>query len=86
MFAEEKIFQIPFDDQLWINIENFVKNLSQLPLWKDRSMASTIFSGKNNYDYWKEIFETGNSIDGAVVLSNPLNYIEMIKSSENNAS
>ena len=50
MFIEEKIFQTPFDDQLWINIENFVKNLSHLPLWKDRSMASTIFSGKNNYD------------------------------------
>ncbi len=85
MFIEEKIFQTPFDDQLWINIDNFVKNLSQLPLWKDRSMASTIFSGKNNYDYWKEIFETGNSLDGAVVLSTPLNFIEMLKASENNA-
>ena len=83
MVAEEKIFQTPFDDQIWINIENFVKNLSQLPLWKDRSMASTIFSGKKNYDYWKEIFETGNSLDGAVVLANPLNFIEMIKSTEN---
>jgi len=83
MVAEEKIFQTPFDDQIWINIENFVKNLSQLPLWKDRSMASTIFSGKNNYDYWKEIFETGNSLDGAVVLATPLNFIEMIKSTEN---
>ncbi len=84
MVAEEKIFQTPFDDQIWINIENFVKNLSQLPLWKDRSMASTIFSGKNNYDYWREIFETGNSLDGAVVLATPLNFIEMIKSTDNN--
>jgi len=83
MVAEEKIFQTSFDDQIWINIENFVKNLSQLPLWKDRSMASTIFSGKNNYDYWREIFETGNSLDGAVVLATPLNFIEMIKSTEN---
>jgi len=83
MVAEERIFQTPFDDQIWINIENFVKNLSQLPLWKDRSMASTIFSGKNNYDYWKEIFETGNSLDGAVVLATPLNFIEMIKNTEN---
>lgn len=80
MVVEERIFQTPFDDQVWINIENFVKNLSQLPLWKDRSMASTIFSGKNNYDYWKEIFEAGNSLDGAVVLATPLNFIEMIKS------
>ena len=84
MFTDEKIFQTPFDEQLWKNIENFVKNLSQLPLWKDRSMANTIFSGKKNYDYWKEIFETGKSLDGALVLANPLNFIEMIKCNENN--
>jgi hypothetical protein len=84
MFVDEKIFQTPFDDQLWINIENFVKNLSELPLWKDRSMANTIFSGKKNYDYWKEIFETGSSVDGALVLANPLNFIEMIKGNEHN--
>ncbi|CAG36744.1 unknown protein [Desulfotalea psychrophila LSv54] len=83
MVAEEKIFQTPFDEQLWINIGNFIKNLSQLPLWKDRSMASTIFSGKKNYDYWREIFETGSSLDGAIVLTNPLNFIEMIKGTEN---
>ena len=84
MFVDEKIFQTSFDEQLWINIDNFVKNLSQLPLWKDRSMASTIFSGKKNYDYWKEIFETGKSVDGALVLANPLNFIEMIKRDEKN--
>ena len=79
MFQEEKIFQTPFDDQLWINIENFILNLSNLPLWKDRGMASTIFSGKKNYDYWREIFETGRSPDGVNVLAKPLNFIEMIK-------
>ncbi|WP_133010292.1 HNH endonuclease [Marinomonas flavescens] len=84
IFAEETIFQTPFDEQLWINIENFVVNLSHLPLWKDRSMASTVFSGKKNYDYWKEIFATGKSIDGAVVLAKPLNFIEMIISTEKN--
>ena len=84
MFVDEKIFQTPFDEQLWVNIDNFVKNLSQLPLWKDRSMASSIFSGKKNYDYWKEIFETGKSVDGALVLANPLNFIEMIKGNWNN--
>lgn len=80
---DDKIFQTQFDDQLWTNIENFVKNLSHLPLWRDRAMSNTIFSGKNNYDYWRAIFETGNSLDGANVLAKPLNFIEMIKSSEN---
>ncbi len=78
MFDENKMFQTYFDDQLWINIENFVVNLSQLPLWKDRSMATTVFSGKRNYDYWKSIFETG-SADGIQVLAKPLNFMDMIK-------
>lgn len=74
-----KIFQTLFDEQLWKNIRNFMNNLKLLPLWKDKSMADTIFAGKNNYDYWKTIFETGKSPDGAQVLAKPLNFIEMIK-------
>jgi len=77
-----KIFQTPFDEQLWKNIRNFMINLKNLPLWKDRSMADTIFAGKNNYDYWKNIFETGKSPDGAQVLAKPLNFIEMIRPNE----
>ena len=50
---DEGIFQNQFSEQLWINIENFIKNLYNLPLWKDRGMASTVFAGKNNYDYWE---------------------------------
>ncbi len=78
LIPEETIFQSEFPDQLWTNIENFIRNLILLPLWKDRTMASTIFSGKNNYEYWKHIFETGKTIDGALVLAKPLNFIEMI--------
>lgn len=78
LIPEETIFQSEFPDQLWTNIENFIRNLVLLPLWKDRTMASTIFSGKNNYEYWKHIFETGKTIDGALVLAKPLNFIEMI--------
>ncbi len=78
MIDDEVIFQTQFDEQLWINIKNFVQNLSQLPLWKDRSMASTIFSGKQNYGYWEEIFRTGRSKDGVRVLAKPLNFMEMI--------
>jgi len=79
LFEPNQIFQIPFDEQLWKNIKNFMQNLKALPLWKDRSMAATIFAGKNNYEYWKKVFETGKSPDGAQVLSKPLNFIEMIK-------
>lgn len=78
----KQIFQNEFPDQLWTNIENFVKNLTLLPLWKDRSMASNIFAGKNNYAYWETIFSTGKTPDGANVLSSALNFMEMIHSNE----
>jgi hypothetical protein len=78
-FEKNRMFQTVFDEQLWKNIENFIKNLMILPLWKDRSMASTIFSGKNNYDYWDYIFKNGKTSDGVQVLLKPLNYVEMIK-------
>ncbi|GHV67032.1 hypothetical protein AGMMS49928_03140 [Spirochaetia bacterium] len=78
-FDESKMFQTPLDEQLWKNIKNFVNNLSKLPLWKDRSMASTIFSGKNNYDYWDYIFNNAKTPDGVPVLAKPLNFMEMIQ-------
>lgn len=74
-----KLFQQQFPDILWSNIRKFIVNLSKLPLWRDKSMASTHFSGKKNYDFWKVVFETGKTPDGAIVLAKPLNYIEMIK-------
>lgn len=84
LYDSNRLFQIEFDEQLWTNIRNFIINLRNLPLWKDKSMASTIFSGKRNYDYWKNIFETCKSPDGAQVIARPLNYIEMIKPNYNN--
>jgi hypothetical protein len=82
MVNDDELFQHKFDEQLWKNIENFIKNLSELPLWKDRSMASTVFAGKNNYDYWKTIFNTSKSPDNAIVLAKPLNFMEMIQYNE----
>lgn len=79
MIDSQKLLQNHFDNQLWINIRNFIRNLKSLQLWKDRSMASTVFAGKNNYDYWKVIFQNGKSPDGVQVLIKPLNFVEMIK-------
>lgn len=83
MYENNKLFQEPFPDQLWSNIRNFVKNLIALPLWKDKSMASTTFAGKNNYEFWKTIFEKGERPDGAKVLARPLNFTDMIKPMNN---
>lgn len=79
LYDSRKLFQESFSDVLWVNIRNFVKNLAALPLWKDKSMASTHFSGKKNYDFWREVFETGKTPDGALVLAKPLNYMELIR-------
>ena len=79
MFSPKEIFQKEFPEQLWINIETFVKNLVLLPLWKDRPMAKNIFSGKQKNDYWKCIFEKGKNPDGVEVLAKPLNWVDMIK-------
>lgn len=78
-YDESSLFQKKFDEQLWINIRNFITNLRQLPLWKDRNKASTTFAGKKNYDYWKTIFTSGSTPDQSPVLAKPLNYVDMIK-------
>lgn len=78
MYDDQNLFQQKFPDRLWENIRTFVVNLRELPLWKDRNMSSTIFGGKNNYDFWKTIFEIGKTPDGTPVLIEPLNVTKMI--------
>ena len=79
MYNEDNLFQQKIPDQLWENIRTFIINLKDLPLWKDRSMAATIFGGKNNYDFWKTVFQTSRTPDGTQVLTVPLNVADMIK-------
>lgn len=73
------LFQTRFDDQLWRNLENFVTRFAALPLWKDRTMASTHFSGKKPTEFWVKVFETGKTPEGVSVLAERVNYMEMIK-------
>lgn len=79
LYEPNRLFQSQFPDQLWQNIRNFLVNLKSLPLWKDRTMASTIFSGKNNYEYWRVVFESAKTPDNVPVMLKPLNFVEMIK-------
>lgn len=77
--VKEKLFQYEFEAALWNNIRVFIKNLSNLPLWINNELSSTVFGGKQNYNYWQSIFETGKSPQGVKVLAEPINLIEMIK-------
>ena len=79
IYDDENLFQQPIPDTLWCNLRNFVISLRELPMWKDGSMASTVFGGKQTYDYWMTIFRTANTPDGRQVLAKPLDTIEMIK-------
>lgn len=75
--VKTNVFQTPFDEQLWANLKNFIVNLAALPLWRDREMARSHFSGKKNADFWKHVFKTGMTPDGVNVIAKPLNTVEM---------
>jgi len=84
--GDKSLFREKFDEQLWRNIGNFIKNLSEIALWKNRPMAQSVFAGKQNFDYWEKIFATGRTPDGNQVIMEPLNYNHMILGSENSGS
>jgi hypothetical protein len=76
---EEKLFQYQFPFPLWDQIRNFVRNLRLLPVWVNTELSMSVFGGKQNYDYWQTIFETGTTPQNQQVLATPLNLMEMIK-------
>jgi hypothetical protein len=76
---EKKLFQYEFSETLWTNIRNYIKNLGLLPLWTNNSLSSTVFGGKQNYQFWHTIFTTGSSPQGVKVLAQPLNLLELQK-------
>lgn len=77
---DDQLFQEFFPNQLWINIRNFVKNLHGLPLWVNKDLSSTIFGGKQNYDFWAHILKTGTTPSGVQVMNSGIDYMQMISS------
>ncbi|MCQ2180053.1 MAG: HNH endonuclease [Bacteroidales bacterium] len=78
-FGKKNYFQEEIPDQLWNNIENFIENLYNLPLWRSKEFSSTIFGGKQVYSFWKTIFDTGKTPANEEVLSTPVNVMKMIQ-------
>jgi len=76
---ENKLFQYKFPSPLWERIRIFIRNLRTLPVWRNRELSLSVFGGKQNYEYWQKIFETGKSPQNQQVLAAPLNLMEMIK-------
>lgn len=76
---EQKLFQYRFPEPLWEKVRIFIRNLRNLPLWINRDLSQTIFGGKQNYEYWQTIFETGKTSLGHPVLTEPLDLMKMIQ-------
>lgn len=77
-FDRQSLFMTEFSAPVWEMLEKFVSSYAALPLWRNRALADTIFSGKQTRNYWKEIFSTGCTPDGTRVLEAPLKIIDMI--------
>ena len=76
---EERLFQYRFPEPLWDNIEAFVDSLKLLPLWVNRDLSLSVFGGKQNYEYWQTIFESGKTPQGQQVLPSGINLMQMIQ-------
>ena len=79
MIDERKLFQYPFPEPLWDRLRAYVANLAKLPVWLNRDLSATVFGGKQNYEYWQKVFETGKAPLGQQVLAAPINLMEMIR-------
>lgn len=77
-YGRTDFFQEEFPEQLWKNIENFIKNLANLPLWKSEELSLTLFGGKQTSSFWQKIFSTGKSPQGESVLPAPIDITSMI--------
>lgn len=76
---DAQLFQQPFDDQLWLNIKNFLKNFAALSLWVNRELSATAFGGKQTPAFWRSVFLTGKSDNGVQVMPSGINVLSLIK-------
>ena len=79
---ESKLFQYEIPDTCWDNIENFVENLMRLSIWVNKDLSNSIFGGKQNYEFWQSIFESGKTSEGAAVMQSGINVMRMIERHE----
>ena len=79
---ETKLFQYSIPDICWANIETFVDNLKKLSIWVNIDLSNSIFGGKQNYEFWQSIFESGKTPNNVTVMQSGINVMQMIKRSE----
>ncbi|MDF1483320.1 HNH endonuclease [Extensimonas sp. H3M7-6] len=75
---QDRLFQEPFPEQVWENVRKFIRRLSELPIWANTELSSTVFGGKQTNGFWDSVFKTGKTPQGMEILPTPLNLIQMI--------
>ena len=76
---EDRLLHGRLPDALWDSIRNFLQSLAALPCWIDHNLSGTVFGPKQNLDFWKKVFESGQSPSGIQILANKLDPYEMIQ-------
>ncbi|MEW6771701.1 MAG: HNH endonuclease, partial [Bacillota bacterium] len=68
------LFQQKFPPLLWEHLQRMVRNFAALPIWinRDATVSSAVFGGKQTYDFWKHIFDSGTTPSGFKVLAKGL--------------
>lgn len=75
---KKNFFTYELDEKLWIKIDNFIKNFSELPIWTWRkSNANSSLFVKKSKNSWLEALITG-TMDGVTILSKPVRISDMI--------
>jgi hypothetical protein len=72
-------FQYQFPEPLGDKLSAYVGNLKRLSVWVNHDLSLTAFGGKQTYDFWQKVSETGRSPQGQQVLAGPINLTELIR-------
>lgn len=79
LWDNDRPFHRRLPDTVWHSLDCFVTNFSNLPLWKNRSLSSTVFGGKQNLQFWRNAFQTGSANQLIVLAGGGINLIELMK-------
>jgi len=79
LWDKDRPFHRRLPDTVWQSLDCFVTNFSNLPLWKNRSLSSTVFGGKQNLQFWRNAFATGSANQLTILAGGGINLIELMK-------
>ncbi len=66
-------------EAVWTTLDNFFVNFSELPIWSNPALSSTLFGGKQNFQFWKEVFKTGSANGQLVIAGGGLNLLSLMQ-------